>query len=188
VAGDPSDGTVSGRPRIGPAICALHGDALAALSAQRHLHQDASQARTGTGPHHGVPAQPGDRRAQSRQPVNLAAASATTLATRPTSPPSGSPSMKSDITTERRSPAAPTRPRAGRVAGTIEGRRPAGAVSSSSWPARPPRRPHPWALDYRNGLHYIRDITFGEDACKIRTGSSPSVMACLHCLIIGVLC
>jgi predicted transposase YbfD/YdcC len=42
-----------------------------------------------------------------------------------------------------------------------------------------------WAIE--NGLHHVRDVTFAEDACKIRTGSGPSVMACLRNLVIGVL-
>jgi predicted transposase YbfD/YdcC len=43
-----------------------------------------------------------------------------------------------------------------------------------------------WAIE--NGLHYVRDVTFAEDACKVRTGSGPSVMACLRNLVIDVLC
>jgi hypothetical protein len=37
-------------------------------------------------------------------------------------------------------------------------------------------------------LHHLRDVTFAEDACKVRTGAGPSVMACLRNLVIGVLC
>jgi predicted transposase YbfD/YdcC len=43
-----------------------------------------------------------------------------------------------------------------------------------------------WAIE--NGLHYIRDTTFAEDASQLRTGSGPQVMACLRNLAIGVLC
>jgi hypothetical protein len=43
-----------------------------------------------------------------------------------------------------------------------------------------------WAIE--NGLHHVRDVTFAEDAGKVRTGSGPSVMACLRNLVIGVLC
>jgi predicted transposase YbfD/YdcC len=39
-----------------------------------------------------------------------------------------------------------------------------------------------------NGLHYVRDVTFAEDASRVRTGTAPQVMACLRNLIIGVLC
>jgi predicted transposase YbfD/YdcC len=43
-----------------------------------------------------------------------------------------------------------------------------------------------WVIE--NGLHYVRDVSFAEDACKVRTGNGPSVMACLRNLVIGVLC
>jgi predicted transposase YbfD/YdcC len=39
-----------------------------------------------------------------------------------------------------------------------------------------------------NGLHYVRDVTFGEDASQVRTGSAPQVMAALRNLVVGVLC
>jgi predicted transposase YbfD/YdcC len=42
-----------------------------------------------------------------------------------------------------------------------------------------------WAIE--NGLHYVRDTTFAEDASQVRTGSGPSVMACLRNLAVGVL-
>jgi predicted transposase YbfD/YdcC len=42
-----------------------------------------------------------------------------------------------------------------------------------------------WAIE--NGLHYLRDVTFAEDASRVRTGTAPQVMACLRNLIIGVL-
>ena len=34
----------------------------------------------------------------------------------------------------------------------------------------------------------MRDVTFAEDASRVRTGTAPKVMACLRNLIIGVLC
>jgi predicted transposase YbfD/YdcC len=43
-----------------------------------------------------------------------------------------------------------------------------------------------WAIE--NGLHYIRDVTFAEDASQVRTGIGPHAMACLRNLAIGVLC
>jgi hypothetical protein len=43
-----------------------------------------------------------------------------------------------------------------------------------------------WAIE--NGLHSIRDVTFGEDASQARTGTGPHVMTCLRNLVIGVLC
>jgi hypothetical protein len=42
-----------------------------------------------------------------------------------------------------------------------------------------------WAIE--NGLHWVRDVTFAEDASQLRTGSGPQVMACLRNLVIGVL-
>ena len=42
-----------------------------------------------------------------------------------------------------------------------------------------------WAIE--NGLHYVRDVTFSEDASQVRVGTGPSVMACLPNLAIGVL-
>jgi predicted transposase YbfD/YdcC len=42
-----------------------------------------------------------------------------------------------------------------------------------------------WAIE--NGLHYVRDVTFSEDASQIRTGTAPQVMATLRNLAIGAL-
>jgi len=42
-----------------------------------------------------------------------------------------------------------------------------------------------WGIE--NRLHYVRDVTFGEDASHIRTGSAPEVMAGLRNVVIGVL-
>jgi hypothetical protein len=42
-----------------------------------------------------------------------------------------------------------------------------------------------WTIE--NGLHYVRDIAFAEDASQLRTGAGPGVMACLRNLAIGVL-
>jgi len=36
-------------------------------------------------------------------------------------------------------------------------------------------------------LHYIRDVTYGEDASQIRTGNGPQVMATLRNLGIAIL-
>ena len=65
------------------------------------------------------------------------------------------------------------------------------AITSLSFQqARPARladliRRH-WSIE--NGLHWVRDVTFAEDASQLRTGSGPQVMACLRHLVIGVLC
>lgn len=32
-----------------------------------------------------------------------------------------------------------------------------------------------WRVE--NGLHYVRDVTLGEDACRVRSGSAPQVLA-----------
>ena len=42
-----------------------------------------------------------------------------------------------------------------------------------------------WTIE--NGLHYVRDVTFAEDASQLRTGTGPQVMACLRNLAIGAL-
>jgi predicted transposase YbfD/YdcC len=42
-----------------------------------------------------------------------------------------------------------------------------------------------WAIE--NGLHYVRDVTFSEDASRVRTGTAPQVMATLRNLAIGAL-
>jgi predicted transposase YbfD/YdcC len=42
-----------------------------------------------------------------------------------------------------------------------------------------------WAIEH--GLHYVRDVTFAEDASQLRVGTGPQVMACLRNLVIGVL-
>ena len=35
-----------------------------------------------------------------------------------------------------------------------------------------------WAIE--NKLHYVRDMTLGEDACRVRKGSSPQALACIR--------
>jgi predicted transposase YbfD/YdcC len=42
-----------------------------------------------------------------------------------------------------------------------------------------------WAIE--NRLHYVRDVTFGEDASQVRTGAVPQVMAALRNLTIALL-
>jgi len=32
-----------------------------------------------------------------------------------------------------------------------------------------------WQIE--NCLHYVRDVTFGEDACRVRSGSAPRALA-----------
>lgn len=42
-----------------------------------------------------------------------------------------------------------------------------------------------WGIE--NRLHYVRDVTFREDASRIRTGSGPRVMATLRNLALGMM-
>lgn len=42
-----------------------------------------------------------------------------------------------------------------------------------------------WAIE--NRLHYVRDVTFGEDACQVRMGSAPQVLAALRNTVLGLL-
>lgn len=35
-----------------------------------------------------------------------------------------------------------------------------------------------WGIE--NGLHYVRDVTLGEDACRVRKGSAPTILAGLR--------
>jgi hypothetical protein len=46
------------------------------------------------------------------------------------------------------------------------------------------RRGH-WAIE--NRLHYVRDVTFGEDASRVRSGAAPQVMAALRNAVLGLL-
>jgi hypothetical protein len=64
------------------------------------------------------------------------------------------------------------------------------AVTSLTYQAASParladlRRGH-WSIE--NGLHLVRDVTMGEDACKVRTGIAPQVVACLRNVAVGIL-
>jgi predicted transposase YbfD/YdcC len=35
-----------------------------------------------------------------------------------------------------------------------------------------------WAIE--NGLHWVRDVTMGEDACRVRRGNAPEALAALR--------
>ena len=41
--------------------------------------------------------------------------------------------------------------------------------------------------DVENGLHYVRDVTFREDLCRVRTGSGPRVFAEIRNAVIALL-
>jgi predicted transposase YbfD/YdcC len=42
-----------------------------------------------------------------------------------------------------------------------------------------------WGIE--NRLHYVRDVTFGEDGSQVRSGAAPEVMAALRNTVIGIL-
>lgn len=42
-----------------------------------------------------------------------------------------------------------------------------------------------WGVE--NGLHYVRDVTLGEDGCRVRTGSAPQVLAALRNAVVHLL-
>ncbi|KHJ73622.1 ISAs1 family transposase [Rhodococcus sp. Chr-9] len=42
-----------------------------------------------------------------------------------------------------------------------------------------------WGIE--NRLHWVRDVTFDEDRCAIRTGSGPQVMATIRNTVVGIL-
>lgn len=44
---------------------------------------------------------------------------------------------------------------------------------------------HHWHIE--NGLHYVRDVTFGEDRSRLRTGHAPQIMAALRNLALTLL-
>jgi hypothetical protein len=59
-------------------------------------------------------------------------------------------------------------------------------------PGRPPGCPAQLAAWVRGhwrieALHYVRDVTYGEDASQIHTGNGPQAMAALRNLAIGIL-
>jgi len=42
-----------------------------------------------------------------------------------------------------------------------------------------------WNIE--NGLHYVRDVTFREDACRVRSGAAPQVLAALRNAVVHLL-
>lgn len=42
-----------------------------------------------------------------------------------------------------------------------------------------------WGIE--NRLHHVRDVTFGEDACRVRSGQAPRLLAAMRNLSIGLL-
>jgi len=61
--------------------------------------------------------------------------------------------------------------------------------------SRPPNRASPeellafarghWSIE--NRLHWVRDVTFDEDRCRVRTGHAAQMLACLRNLAISLL-
>jgi hypothetical protein len=39
-----------------------------------------------------------------------------------------------------------------------------------------------WGIE--NGLHYVRDVVLGEDACRVRCGSTPQLLAGLRNVVV----
>jgi hypothetical protein len=42
-----------------------------------------------------------------------------------------------------------------------------------------------WGIE--NQLHYVRDVTLGEDGCRVRKGSAPQVLAAVRNVVIHLL-
>jgi predicted transposase YbfD/YdcC len=42
-----------------------------------------------------------------------------------------------------------------------------------------------WSIE--NRLHYVRDVSMGEDACRVRSGHAPQNLAALRNLMIGLI-
>jgi hypothetical protein len=42
-----------------------------------------------------------------------------------------------------------------------------------------------WGIE--NGLHYVRDVTFGEDACRVRSGAAPQILAGFRNVLVSLL-
>jgi hypothetical protein len=54
----------------------------------------------------------------------------------------------------------------------------------------PPQRLLQWFRGHwgiENRLHWVRDVTFDEDRCQVRSGAAPQVMAALRNTVIGLL-
>jgi hypothetical protein len=42
-----------------------------------------------------------------------------------------------------------------------------------------------WRIE--NGLHHVRDVSMGEDACRVRGGAAPQLLAAVRNLVLGLL-
>ena len=62
-------------------------------------------------------------------------------------------------------------------------------TSQSAAQAGPAQLPALWRGHWQieNGLHWVRDVTLGEDACHIRTGHAPQNMAAVRNCVLNAL-
>lgn len=63
-------------------------------------------------------------------------------------------------------------------------------ITSANYTAAPPQRLAAWVQGHwsiENRLHWIRDVTFGEDGSQVRAGQAPRVMATCRNLAISML-
>jgi len=44
-----------------------------------------------------------------------------------------------------------------------------------------------WHWGIENRLHYVRDVTLGEDGCRVRKGSAPQVLAAVRNAVVHLL-
>src|SRR5438105_2820561 len=63
-------------------------------------------------------------------------------------------------------------------------------ITSVAPAAAPPARLAAWVRAYwsiENKRHYVRNVTFGEDRSRLRTGEAPQILACLRNLVLTLL-
>lgn len=58
------------------------------------------------------------------------------------------------------------------------------ASQGSAWELLSAVRGH-WGIE--NRLFHVRDVTLGEDGCRVRTGNAPQVLAALRNVVVSVL-
>ena len=85
-----------------------------------------------------------------------------------------------EVTSEGRWPQHPTRPPRHEVRYSLTN------LSAATPPETLLRlvRRH-WHIE--NRLHYVRDVTLGEDACQVRSGRAPQALAALRNAVVGLL-
>jgi len=63
-------------------------------------------------------------------------------------------------------------------------------ITSADHLAAPPQTVASWVKDHwmiENRLHWVRDVTFGEDLSQVRTGQAPRIMAACRNIAVGLL-